>query len=378
MITINEIFIKYASEYLAKYPNTSIRERKVIDSISQCRTAALGGYVEKCDSCGYIKTIYNSCRDRHCPQCQFIKKEQWILSRQNELLPFQYFHAVFTLPHELNPLVYHNRKLIFNLLFQTVKETLTSICEDKKYLGLKIGFFAILHTWGQKLNYHPHLHCVIPGGGLSVIKNEWKKCSKNYLLPIEVMKKRFRSLFLTRLKSVYTDLYRKGTIYESKYKFQKLIDKLFDKDWVCYLKESFKDHRSVIKYLGKYTHRIAMSNHRVLKLENRKVIFRYKDYKDGKSKTKSLDVLKFIRKFLLHVVPYRFIRIRYYGLLANRNKKASVKECRDYFNFIVEEIDEADWKDIYLQLTGEDLGICPECKEGKMHFYDSFGRPPPG
>ena len=183
-ITINEIFRKYASEYLAKYPNTSIRERKVINSISQCRIAALGGYIEKCDSCGYTKTIYNSCRDRHCLQCQFMKKEQWILSRQNELLPFQYFHAVFTLPQELNSLVYHNRKIIFTLLFQTVKDTLTSICEDKKYLGLKIVFFTILHTWGQKLNYHPHLHCIIPGGGMSVIENKWKKCSKNYLLPI--------------------------------------------------------------------------------------------------------------------------------------------------------------------------------------------------
>jgi hypothetical protein len=378
MATINEIFQRFGAEYLKAYPRTSVREKKVIKDIAECRTPALGGRIEECDYCGRKIVYYNSCRNRHCPQCQFLKKEAWIQEKQNELLPFQYFHGVFTLPDKLSGIVYRNRRMMFTLLFQTVRDTLLSVCMDEKYLGARIGFFAILHTWGQKLNLHPHLHCVIPGGGYSDRKNKWITCPKNYLLPIEVLKKRFRSLFLRRLKGMFQSLYLQRTGYEQKYKFQRLIDELFETEWVCYLKESFKNNDSVIKYLGKYTHRIAISNHRIVKLENRMVTFSYKDYNDdNKLKTKTIDVLKFIRLFLLHVVPYRFVRIRYYGLLAHRNKQAVIESCRDYFTIIAAETEPKDWIMLYAEITGKDLSVCPDCKVGKLIIKESFGRAPP-
>lgn len=377
MVTINEIFRRFGAEYLRTHSNTSVREKRVLKDIAECRTPALGGRIEECDQCGHQIEYYNSCRNRHCPQCQFLKKEEWIAEKKNELLPFQYFHGVFTLPDKLNSIVYRNRRMMFDLLFHTVRDTLLSVCGQKKYLGAQIGFFAILHTWGQQLNLHPHLHCVIPGGGFSQEKNKWITCPKDYLLPIDVLKMRFRSLFLRRLKAMYTSLYLKNTEYEHRYQFQKLIDKLFNTKWVCYLKESFKDNSMVIKYLGKYTHRIAISNHRILKLENRMVTFSYKDYRDNKQKTKTVEVLRFIRLFLLHVVPYRFVRIRYYGLLAHRNKKAALESCREYFGVVAAEPTEQSWMELYCELTGKDLSLCPECKSGRMIIKETFGRAPP-
>jgi hypothetical protein len=377
MATINEIFRRFGHEYLKTHPQTSVRERKVLKDIADCRTPELGGRIEECDHCGYKLVYYNSCRNRHCPQCQFLKKEEWIREKQNELLPFQYFHGVFTLPDKLGKIIYRNRRIMFNLLFTTARDTLLSVCKEKKYLGAQIGFFAILHTWGQQLNLHPHLHCVIPGGGFSQAKNKWITCHKNYLLPVEVLKRRFRSLFLKRLKTLYPSLYLQNTGYESRYRFQCLIDGLFNTEWVCYLKESFKNNSSVIKYLGKYTHRIAISNHRILKLENRMVTFSYKDYKDDKQKIKTVDVFRFIRMFLLHVVPYRFVRIRYYGLLANRNKQACLDSCREYFGIVIADSTEKSWMELYCELTGEDLSICPKCKVGRLVVRKTYSRAPP-
>jgi predicted Zn-ribbon and HTH transcriptional regulator len=379
MATINEIFKQFGHEYLKAYPKTSVRERKVLKDIADCRTQKLGGRIEECNHCGHTIIYYNSCRNRHCPQCQFLKKEDWIREKQNELLPFQYFHGVFTIPDKLGSIVFRNRRMMFDLLFHTVRDTLISVCQDKKYMGAQIGFFTILHTWGQKLNLHPHLHCVIPGGGISERKNKWITCPNKYLLPIDVLKRRFRSLFLCRLKKMYSSLYLHATEYEQKYKFMRLIDELFKTEWVCYLKESFKDNSSVIKYLGKYTHRIAISNHRIVKLENRMVTFSYKDYKDdNKRKIKTVDVFTFIRLFLLHVIPYRFVRIRYYGLLAHRNKQASLQSCRAYFDVVlVSETEDKDWMMLYFEITGKDLSACPECKIGKLILTERFGRAPP-
>ena len=381
METINDIFREFGKEYI-KSRKLSVRARKVIHDILFCRTEALGGRTDKCDNCGYVSVYYNSCRNRHCPQCQFIKKEEWILAKQKDILPFQYFHAVFTLPDKLNPIVIRNKKLIYTLLFQSVKQTLLSVSSEDKYLGAKIGFFSILHTWGQKLNLHPHLHCVIPGGGYSEKKNKWISCSKDYLLPIEVLRVRFRSIFLTNLKKILINLYLSGTLYNERHQFQRLIDNLFKCKWVCYIKESFKSSDSVIRYLAKYTHRIALSNNRIFKIEDRKVTFIYKDYADGnKKKLKTLDVFKFMNKFLLHVVPYRFVRIRYYGILSHRNKKKEIEACREYFNIespIKKHSGDMYWKDIYLEITGKDISKCPVCGEGNMMLLCYFDKPPPG
>ena len=237
--TVNDIFKVYGKEYDKKYPYLSVHEKKIIRAIELCRTEELGGRIEECDNCGYTVTLYNSCRNRHCPQCQFMKKEEWILKRKEEVFPFEYFHVVFTLPDELNTIVFHNKRILYTLLFNTVKETLLSVADEKKYLGAKIGFFSILHTWGQKLNLHPHLHCVIPGGGYSDFKKKWIKCRKNYLLPVKVLKRRFRSLFLKGLKNLYKSnrLFLSRIKYSNGVIFQSLVDELFKKEWVVYIKE---------------------------------------------------------------------------------------------------------------------------------------------
>lgn len=315
-VTINQIFADNAKRYLEKYPKTTIHERKVIRAISICRTAEMGVRYYQCDYCKHQELQYNSCRNRHCPQCQNMKKEQWIQDRKSEVLPFTYFHIVFTLPNELNPIVIRNKKTIFKLLFDIAKETLLSVASEEKYFGADIGFFAILHTWGQKLNLHPHLHCVVPGGGYSQSQGKWIQAPNNFLVPIAVLKKRFRSLFLTGLKQLKANefLILENTKFENSADFQNLIDDLFAKEWVVYLKEAFQNSGTVIEYLARYTHKIAITSHRIISYENDKVRFKYRDYQDGnKSKVAEIDVLKFMRLFLLHVVPKRFVRIRYYG-----------------------------------------------------------------
>lgn len=380
MPTVNEIFRQYAREYANKF-YLSDHEKKIIRAVSDCRTIKLGGRKEVCSNCGHTVILYNSCRNRHCPQCQFLKKEKWIIDKKNEVFPYQYFHAVFTLPDEMNKIVCHNRAVVYKLLFDTVKYVLLNVSGNKKYFGAKIGFFAILHTWGQKLNMHPHIHCVIPGGGYSDKKHKWISAKKDFLVPVKVLKQRFKYAFLTGLKKIYKNGRLK--IHENKKQFQCLIDELFGKEWVVYLKETFNNPDSVIEYLSKYTHRIAISNHRIIKLEEGKVFFKYRDYSDGnKMKIHSLSVLSFIRHFMLHSVPYRFTRIRYYGILSNRNKSRSLKECRDYYNVKkVKASNVSDWRKVYLMITGVDLLNCMKCKKGKMLteeiFKPSGGRSPP-
>jgi len=314
-----------------------------------------------------------------------MKKEKWIASKKNEIFPFQYFHVVFTLPDKLNPIVFRNKKLLYDNLFNKVKETLLSISDEKKYFGAKIGFFSILHTWGQKLDMHPHLHCVVPGGGYSEEEGRWKSCRENYLLPVAVVKKRFRSLFLLELKAMYKrgELFLSGSEYQKSDAFYRLIDELFSMDWVVYIKESFSNSDSVIEYLGRYTHRIAISNYRILKVENDKVSFTYKDYRENNAKkTLTLSALDFIKRFMTHVLPSHYVRIRYYGIMSNRNKKSCLEECYEYFEIerkIAELSD--DWDDIYLEVTGIDIHTCPECGEGQMIIIGGIGknqyRPPP-
>jgi len=366
--TVNSIFREYETEYINKY-NPDKYTQKVIRAITDCRTEKLGGHIQKCNSCGHEITMYNSCRNRHCPQCQFMKKEAWIQKKKDEVLPFQYFHVVFTLPDLLNPIVYKNKKLLYKLLFDTTKETLLSVAENEKYFGAKIGFFSILHTWGQKLNLHPHIHCVVPGGGFVEKKSKWISSPKDYFVPVQVLAKRFRSLFLVELKRLYKEnlLYLKGTNYFELQQFQKLIDKLFETEWIVYIKESFKNSDSVIQYLSKYTHRIAISNHRILSVKNGIVSFSYKDYKnENKKKVMNIPVLRFMRNFLLHVVPHRFVRIRYFGLISNSTKKKQVMDCREYYKIKEKKRAIKTWQEIYREVTGDDVYRCKKCKEGQM------------
>jgi len=364
--TVNTLLYDHFSEYCSKY-YVSDFEKKIVNAIISCRTEKLGGRVETCDTCGHTITLYNSCRNRHCPQCQSMKKEQWVIDRKSEVLPFQYFHSVFTVPEELNPLFKRNKKKLYKFLFEIVKKTL--IKETEEYIDAKIGFFMILHTWGQLLNLHPHIHCVIPGGGKRK-DGKWKTAGKNYLVPVEKLSGKFMYNFLDGLKKLHEnkELNTNGTSLDNKVVFQKLIDKLFDKEWVVYLKESFNNHESVIEYLSKYTHRIAISNYRIKEVKNGFVTFTYRDYKDdNKVKPKTLHVMEFIRRFLMHIVPERFVRIRYYGLLSHRNKSKNVEDCYDFYKKKIKKREEKQsYRELFKIITGKDICTCPNCKKGLM------------
>jgi len=367
--TINKIFRDNGELYRRQYPQTPLPELKVMRSIEICRTDEIGSRIEKCDHCGHNIIINNSCRNRHCPQCQSIKKEEWIAARKNEVLPVTYFHIVFTLPDILNQLVWKNKKIFFNLLFRTSKETLLSIAAEDKYFGADIGFFSVLHTWGQKLNQHPHIHCVLPGGGFSKKDGKWRHVPNNYLAPIKVVKARYKDLFIKSLNQLYEsgELYLEGSNCEDAAGFKKLVKAIYEKDWVVYLKESFKNSSSVIEYLSRYTHRIAISNYRILSVKNSVVEFKYRDYKDNNhEKIAQMDVLKFMRKFLMHTVPHRFVRIRYFGIFAHRNKQQSLDACREIYGILINSNRPFDWRELLIAKTGVDYSLCPECGMGKM------------
>lgn len=372
--TVNQIFRQYGEAFRKKVPGLSDQQKKIMRAIEQCRTPELGSRIEVCDHCGHTVILHHSCRNRHCPQCQFMKKEAWIEKKKHEVFPFQYFHLVFTLPHHLIPLVLRNKQQIYDLLFQTVKETLLSVSDEKKHFGARIGFFSILHTWGQKLNLHPHLHCVVPGGGL--VGKKWIKSPKDFLFPVEVLKRRFRSLYLTGLKTLYNkqQLDIEGSEWESPARFRKLIDSLFKTDWVVYVKESFRNSDTVIEYLGRYTHRIAISNHRIVQIEDGKVSFRYKDYKQNNTQqVLTVSAEDFIRRFMQHTLPARYVRIRYYGIMANRNKRDYLANCLEYYNLEPKEPEEElPWYERMLKVTGVDVYCCPGCRKGKLFPLEEY------
>jgi hypothetical protein len=368
--SLQYIFATWGESYRARYPRLTPVEHKAMRAISICRTEEMGGRVEQCDTCGKRIVLYNSCRNRHCPQCQNMKKEKWIMDRKSEIFPFTYFHVVFTLPDSLNAIVFRNKIITYNLMFRSCRETLLSVCSEEKYFGADIGFFAILHTWGQRLNPHPHLHCVVPGGGYSPSRGRWVRSPDSYLVPVKVLQSRFRGIFLAALKKLHADgaLFLDGTCYEDPLAFGRYIDSLFELTWVVYLKESFHDRSSVIEYLARYTHKTAIANHRIISVHNKTVSFSWRDYRDeNRQKIESLNVHAFMRRFLLHVVPYRFVRIRYFGLLAHRNKKKALMTCLAFYQLEGKtHLHLFDWRTMYAMTTGKDCLLCPACGNGKL------------
>src|ERR1700676_3087314 len=294
---------------------------KVLRAIRNCRTPALGGHLDRCSGCGHEAISYNSCRNRHCPKCQTNAREQWLAKRSEDLLPVPYFHIVFTIPHALSALVLQNRKIVYDLLFHASAQTLIEIGADPKYLGAEIGFLSVLHTWGQNLQHHPHVHCVIPAGGLSPDESRWIRSPTSFFVPVRVLSKVFRGKFVDRLKRLYRahKLSFHGSLrslVDSK-QFRRFLRQLFRKDWVVYAKKPFRGPAYILQYLARYTHRVAISNHRLISFEEGKVTFRYKDYAHGNKKRKmTLTSDEFLRRFLLHVLPRGFVRIRHYGFLA--------------------------------------------------------------
>ncbi len=350
---------------------------KVMHSIEVCRTAYLGGHVERCDSCGYEHYAYNSCRNRHCPKCQTLTKAKWLEDRKSELLPVGYFHTVFTLPHEINPVALCNQKIIFDTLFKAASETLLEF--GKNNLNGNIGFLTILHTWDQRLLSHIHLHCVIAGGALSPDKNKWIPARENYLFSVKALSQVFRGKFLDYLKHVFTtgELVFPGKIsgLAGAKEFSTFMERLKNKDWVVYCKKPFAGHEKVLDYIGRYTHRVAISNNRIVNVENGMVTFIYRDRKNADiRKTMTLKAEEFIRRFLLHVLPQGFVRIRHFGFLANRCKKENVQRCRDLMGHPQDTPanTEKSTQEIMMELTGIDITICPCCKEGTMRVIEAL------
>ena len=340
-LEVADVFRDGEARFLAQYGHTLSREqRQVLRAVIRCRTAQLGGHVvQQCDDCGHQRIQYNSCRNRHCPKCQAMARAVWLEKRESELLPVPYFHVVFTLPHELGPLALQNKRVVYGILFRAAAQTLLEIAADPKYLGAKIGCLMVLHTWGQNLMHHPHVHAIVTGGGLSADGSRWihgkqSKRRKPFFAPGKVLSRVFRGKFIDSLKRTF----RSGKLgFHGRLKslgdetaFEQLLNKSVRHDWVVYAKRPFSSPACVLKYLARYTHRVAISNRRLVELRNGQVRFRYKDYSDDQqSKVLSLSSSEFIRRFLMHTLPSGFVRIRYYGFLANRYRNERLEKCRD-------------------------------------------------
>jgi len=341
-------------------------------AIETCRTAALGGVVEWCDHCQFTHIRYRSCRNRHCPKCQGLARARWLQQRTAELLPTQYFHVVFTIPETLAAIAFQNPKIVYDILFQATSQTLLTIAADPKHLGAAIGFFAVLHTWGQNLHLHPHLHCVVPGGGLSP-DGQWLSCRPGFFLPVKVLSRLFRRLFLKALEKAYADgqlrFFSSLEALRHPDSFARYLAPLREIDWVVYAKPPFGGPRQVLQYLGRYTHRVAISNERLLTLQDGSVTFRWKDYRQSqRSKVMTVSAEEFIRRFLLHSLPTGFQRIRYYGLLANCRRTEQLARCRQSLDAPCSDLlpRPADYREFYAQLTGRTLRRCPKCQVGTM------------
>ncbi len=378
------IFRMYGKEYIEmqKQPAYIL---KTIGAIEKCRTSSLGGHMEKCDKCGHKRISYNSCRNRHCPKCQSLAREKWITERKKELLPVKYFHIVLTIPEELNRIALQNKKIVYDILFKAGSETLLKLGKDEKHLGGELGIIAVLHTWGQNLTEHPHLHCIVPGGGLSTRENKWEKPKKSkrkdFFIHVNVISDLFKKKFLYYIKKVYDkgELQFLGKIegLNDHGGFKQLLNELYSKKWITYCKHPFGGPEQVINYLGRYTHRVAISNHRIKSIEGGRITFGYKDYRDcNKTKEMTLEAGEFIRRFLLHVLPDNFYKIRYYGILSSRNKKIKLTQCMRILGIqekITEEsVTTKSWKEMLYELTGVDVTQCPECKKGKMILVETM------
>ncbi len=381
-LEVADIFRQLGPAYRRTHDERLSRgQRRVMSAIERCRTAALGGHVEACDTCGHQRIAFNSCRNRHCPKCQSMARVQWLEDRQAELLPVEYFHVVFTLPESVAAIAHQNKAVVYDILFQASAETLRLIAADPKHLGAEIGFIAILHTWGQNLLHHPHLHCVVPGGGLAPDGQRWIACRPGFFLPVRVLSRLFRRLFLERLQQAFDGgklaFFSGLAALRDPRAFAAHLGPARLVEWVVYAKPPFGGAEQVLQYLGRYTHRVAISNHRLVELADGKVRFHWKDYRhDSRNKVMHLDGQEFIRRFLLHVLPPGFQRIRHYGFLGNRYRAVKLARCRALLAAPApmrpQAVPSRDYRDGYQRLTGVSLRHCPTCSRGQMVLVESF------
>ena len=372
-VELADILRLYAEDYRRSHA-VSYQQLKVMRHIQICRTAVLGGHVEQCDQCAFEQIAYNSCRNRHCPKCQTLTKEQWLNDRKAELLPCGYFHLVFTLPHDLNPIILSNKRTTVNILFAAVNQTLQAFAKDPQWrLEGRLGFISVLHTWSQTLIDHFHIHCLIAAGALSFTKDRWIPANDNYLFKITSLASAFRNRYLKLLLNAYLKdeliFTQKTAALKSRQTFQQLMNSLSKTRWIAYAKRPFAGPQQVLEYLGRYTHRVAISNNRIICIDNGQITFTYRDrQRNNEIKKITLDADEFIRRFLLHVLPKGLMKIRYFGFLSHTNKKEQIPLIRKLIDpeaTLPVKISES-INDMMLRLTGIDISCCPRCKKGKM------------
>jgi hypothetical protein len=378
-LELSDIFRLHGPAYLTRFGTSLSREQKqALKAIVACRTATLGGYVEQCDQCGYQKIAYCSCRNRHCPKCSARARAQWLEQRAAERLPVEYFHVVFTVPQLLAPLALQNQRLVYGMLFRAAAETLLQIAADPRHLGARLGFVAVLHTWGQNLHSHPHLHCVVPGGGFAPDYSRWIACRRQFLLPVKVLSRLFRAKFTAYLQTAF----RAGKLgfhgelksLREQRSFAAWLKRLAATEWVVYAKPPFGGPQQVLKYLARYTHRVAISNQRLVSLENGRVTFRWKNYaRAGEPALMTLPAEEFIRRFLLHVLPSGFVKIRHFGFLANRSRRDNVRLCRQLLAASsTTPPGLAPHKPHSSAPKANTAERCPRCKLGSMRILEIF------
>jgi hypothetical protein len=373
-LEIADVFRHFGPDFLERHgASLSSARRRAMRAIERCRTAALGGHLERCGDCGYQRVAYNSCRNRNCPKCQGLARAQWLKDRHAELLDVPYFHVVFTVPHEIAVIGFQNQTVIYDILFRAASETLRTIAADPVHLGAEIGFLAVLHTWGQNLMHHPHLHCLVPGGGIAPNGESWIPCRPGFFLPVRVLSRLFRGLFLHYLEKAFAagelNFFSAHRHLHEPASFRCHLAPVRDTEWVVYAKRPFAGPEQVLDYVGRYTHRVAISNNRLVSIDNGKVRFRWKDYRDGnRQKTMTLAAEEFIRRFLIHVLPDGFHRIRYYGFLGNCHRARKLALCRDLLGMAPAAPSDppSDFRDQVVALIGQSLRECPLCHAGIM------------
>jgi len=383
---VRDVFALFGEKYKREH-KLPLQQLNAMFAIEHCRTSVLGGHVDGCDSCGHKRISYNSCRNRHCPKCQGLSRIKWIDKLSSSLLPVRYFHIAFTIPSELNRLALINQKCLYDILFKAASQSLLMLAKDSKYLNADTGLVAVLHTWGQNLMEHPHLHTIVPAGGWDETAQCWKASRKNFFIPVKVISAVFRGKFLALLKQAY----RQGQLTFAgeieplglKNNFKQLLDTLYGKPWVVFAKKPFKNANHIVEYLGRYSHRVAIGNNRILGIEEDQVLFRWKDYKDNsKQKIMRLASTEFIRRFLLHILPRGFCKIRYFGIFSCRKRKTVLAKCGQAlgYSFRKSRFSNLSWEQSLKLVSGVDVSLCPVCKKRNMMLITAFkcyrGPPP--
>lgn len=386
-ITVGSLFREYGANYISQNQTTK-EQRSLIHLLSACRTSGLGSHFETCDHCSYTVKTNNSCRNRHCPTCQQKDKLEWMDKRMKELLPVGYYHLVFTLPHELGPLCLQNKKVMYGLLFKAASQTLLELTRDVKHLGADIGLVTVLHTWGQNMKEHPHLHCIMPAGGLSFDREHWVHMpdKNNFFIAGKVLAKKFRGKFLDMLKQEKEkgelDFHGKLTAIKGPVQFNRFLTPMYKKDWVVNVQKPMGNPEKILEYISRYVFRIAITDRRIIEVKDGKVRFSWKDYRTGRFREMKLDIDEFIRRFLLHVLPKGFFKVRYYGILSSRYRKQNIETAKKLLEQETEtkkeealedgsrvlEKQDTVWNEILECIQNFRQPNCPACKKGRLRF----------